>query len=85
MKIGINNELLISKENQYIFFKPVFEDDKEFSKNFYVVTNDALKPKLQIMQSFGNYIQNIRTKDFLIEIIGNKNSIIKNGDGKWAL
>ena len=56
-------------------------DDKKFDRRFYISATDALKAKLKIDFSFRNYIANISTKDFLIEIknnellIGNKRLI----------
>ena len=49
-----------------------FEDDKEFSKKFYVVTNDKSKAESRLSKDFRNQIKNISAKDFIIEIIGNK-------------
>ncbi|HNU89573.1 MAG TPA: hypothetical protein PKJ94_14835 [Ferruginibacter sp.] len=49
-----------------------FEDDREFSKKFYVVTDDPLKARLQLNQTFRDHIMNIQAKEFFIEIIGNK-------------
>jgi hypothetical protein len=49
-----------------------FEDDKEFSKKFYVVTNDKLKGEMLLTKSFRNYVDNIQSKEFTIEVIDNK-------------
>lgn len=70
--ILIKAETLLDKIHDLI--NPVeldFEDDKEFSKKFYVATNDKLKASLQMSQSFRNLIKNIQSKNFVIEIINN--------------
>ena len=54
-----------------------FDDDKEFSKKFLVVTNDKLKAQLKINKSFRDYVNKIPLKEFIIEIKGH-NLIIGN-------
>ena len=49
-----------------------FEDDKEFSNKFLVVTNDKLKAQMQITKNFRNCIMQIQLKEFIIEIVDNK-------------
>lgn len=49
-----------------------FEDDKEFSKKFLVVTNDRQKAQMQMTQNFRNCIKQIELNEFVIEILENK-------------
>jgi hypothetical protein len=49
-----------------------FEDDKEFSKKFLVVTNDKQKAQMQMTQNFRNCISKIEVNEFMIEIFENK-------------
>jgi len=86
--ILIKPETLLDKIHDLI--KPIeleFEDEKEFSNRFQVVTKDKLKANLQMTPTFRNHIQNIQTKDFVIEIIhntliiGNK-KVIKTGSAR---
>jgi len=48
-----------------------FKDDKVFSSNFYVVTNDAGKANAAITQGFRDVIKDNMYSNFVIEIIGN--------------
>lgn len=49
-----------------------FEDDKEFSKKFLVVTNDKVKAQMQMTKNFRDCIMQIQLKEFIIEIVDNK-------------
>ena len=49
-----------------------FEDDKEFSKRFLVVTNDRQKAEMQMTQNFRNCIKQIELNEFIIEIFETK-------------
>ena len=49
-----------------------FEDDKEFSKKFLVVTNHKQKAELQMTQNFRNCIKQIELNEFIIEIFETK-------------
>lgn len=82
---------LIKRENLldkiYELINPIeldFEDDKHFSRNYYVVTNDRIKAELMLTTSFRKIIQEIEDKDFIVEIldnwliVGNKKTIDLN-------
>ncbi len=80
--ILIKQETLLDKIHDMI--NPIdldFEDDKEFSKKFLVVTNDKLKAQMQMTQNFRNCVKQIQLKEFFIEIVENKLII---GDKKVA-
>ena len=49
-----------------------FEDDKEFSKKFLVVTSDRQKAEMQMTHDFRNAIRQIELNEFIIEIFENK-------------
>ena len=49
-----------------------FEDDREFSKKFLVVTNHKQKAELQMTQNFRNCIKQIELNEFIIEIFETK-------------
>ena len=49
-----------------------FENDKEFSKKFLVVTNDRQKAESQMTQNFRNCIKQIELDEFVIEILETK-------------
>jgi hypothetical protein len=71
--ILIKPETLLDKIHDLI--SPVeidFPDDLEFSKRFYVVTNDATKARAQLKDSFRATITKLSLKDFIIEIVNNK-------------
>ena len=71
--ILIKPETLLDKIHNLI--TPVdlnFEEDKNFSRKYYVVTNDELKARPLLTQSFRDMICNIEVDDFMIEVIDNK-------------
>jgi hypothetical protein len=71
--ILIKSESLLDKIQALI--NPIeidFKDDKEFSKKFYVVTDNGLKARSFFVQGAKTSIENILAKDFIIEIIGNQ-------------
>lgn len=81
----VRKEKLLDKIHELI--NPIeldFEDDKQFSRNYYVVTNDEAKAVQLLSPSFRNIISEIKEKDFIIEvfdntlIIGNKKVIDLN-------
>jgi len=67
-----------------------FEDDKEFSRKFYIVTNDELKTNLLFTPGLKSGIESIGVPDFCIEIlensliIGNKKIIEPGSALKFA-
>ncbi len=76
--ILIRQETLADKIVELI--KPIeldFEDDSEFSKKFYVITNDKDKARVTMNSSFRKAILEIPINDFVIEI-NNKTLIIGN-------
>ena len=69
----IRTETFLDKVRELIAHVELnFEDDKEFSKKFYVLANDKTKAELLITQSFRNLIQKIKEKEFIIEIVESK-------------
>ena len=71
--ILIKPETLLDKIHNMI--NPVdldFEDDKEFSKKYLVVTSDRQKAELQMTQNFRTCIKQIELNEFFIEIFENK-------------
>jgi len=49
-----------------------FADDKDFSRHFYVVTNDALKANSLLSVSCRNCVMNTRSMELIIEVIDNQ-------------
>lgn len=49
-----------------------FEEDKEFSNKFLVVTNDEVKSRMMMTKNFRDWIMQIQLNDFVIEIKENK-------------
>ena len=71
--ILIKPESLLDKIHELI--NPMemdFTDDAEFSKAFYVVTDDEVKARLLLTQSFRTCIKKLVVKDFIIEILADK-------------
>ena len=67
----IRTETLLDKIHELI--TPIeldFEDDKTFSRRFFVVTNDKLKAQLKITSSFRELIKQINLNEIIIEIKG---------------
>ena len=76
--IFIKKETLLDKIHELI--NPIeldFEDDKQFSRDYYVVTTDEIKAVQLLNPSFKKAIKEINEKDFIIEVLNN-NLIIGN-------
>jgi len=71
--ILIKPETILDKVHELINPQEIdFEDDKNFSKKYYVVTNDEFKARLQMTPMFRKCISNIKLEEFVIEIIEDK-------------
>lgn len=71
--ILIKPETFIDKIHEFV--NPIeldFDDDKEFSRKFYVITSDKTKALLQMTAAFRDAVQLILTEDVVIEIVQNK-------------
>ena len=69
----IRTETFLDKIHELI--NPVeldFEDDKAFSRHFFVVTSDKLKAQLKINSTFRELIKQISLGEIIIEIKGNE-------------
>src|SRR5262249_33376593 len=67
--ILIKPETIIDKIHDLI--NPIeidFPDDPNFSRNYYVVTNDESKARSEINNSFREQVKKLRGKEFIIEI-----------------
>jgi hypothetical protein len=74
----VKKETLLDKIHELI--NPIeldFDDDNQFSRNYYVVTTDEPKAIQLLSPAFRSIIQEIKDKDFIIEIFNN-NLIIGN-------
>jgi len=71
--ILIKPETVIDKIHELI--NPIeidFPDDVNFSKKYYVVTDDEIKARSLINESFRNQVKQILVKEFIIEIFKDK-------------
>ena len=71
--VFIRTETFLDKIHELI--NPIeldFEDDKEFSKTFFVLTTDKQKTELQLTPLFRKLMMEIPLKDIMIEISGNR-------------
>ena len=71
--ILIRTETFLDKIHELI--NPIeldFEDDKTFSRRFFVVTNDKLKAQLKITNTFRELIKQISLNEIIIEIKGDE-------------
>lgn len=69
----IRTETFLDKIHELI--NPVeldFEDDKPFSRRFFVLTNDKLKAQLKITNTFRELIKQINLNEVIIEIKGDE-------------
>lgn len=69
----IRTETFLDKIHELI--NPIeldFEDDKTFSRRFFVVTNDKLKAQLKITNTFRELIKQINLSEIIIEIKGDE-------------
>ena len=69
----IRTETFLDKIHELI--NPIeldFEDDKTFSRRFFVVTNDKLQAQLKITNAFRELIKQISLNEIIIEIKGDE-------------
>ncbi len=71
--ILIKPETMLDKVHELIHHIELdFDDDPEFSKKYYILTDDKTKADLYLTPSFRDQIKAITAPDFIVEILGNQ-------------